>query len=401
MRVTAFIGAGAIIDIGGPTTHDITNKVRSVQQDIFDTSAKCMVPRPFIEEVAQHLSSFWGIEPNFEDIFHALEMLDSCRVGWDIKAAKEFRPALSGFVDSIDDRFFDQMALMIAKNDLIKTVAEQIDSYDAAFNPNVTHSWYADFWRQATNKLPWDIATINYDTCIDKSLHGYTSYEDGFEYIEAGLHKFCPNKVCNSDKTKIIHLHGCIYYGYPPPYPDPNRFIFEYQHEDLFKFSSYLEARKSWFHRSRALSQAGEQTTVGPIVTGLRKTDKLLPYPYNAYNTCFTNSIMGNNRLLIVGYSFGDLHFNNWFERIVNIHGDNRKIVIIYLDNPKYLYSDIGDKMCRFLLTVFKKKRVSEFIPFGSDNPVVSGNGCVRLYLRGFNDAVKNHGSEIIDFLGN
>src|SRR4030067_113883 len=171
MRVTAFIGAGACIDIDGPSTACITKKVRSVQQEIFVPPLKQTITKPFIEAVALHLETFWRDEPNFEDIFHAIEMLDSCRVGWDITAAKQFRPALSAFVGTTDKSYFNVDMLIVAKKDLISTVAKQVAAHDSAFNPNSSkHYWYSAFWRQATKRPPWDIVTTNYDMCIEKSL---------------------------------------------------------------------------------------------------------------------------------------------------------------------------------------------------------------------------------------
>ena len=403
MRVTAFIGAGACIDIDGPSTACITKKVRSVQQEIFVPPLKQTITKPFIEAVALHLETFWRDEPNFEDIFHAIEMLDSCRVGWDITAAKQFRPALSAFVGTTDKSYFNVDMLIVAKKDLISTVAKQVAAHDSAFNPNSSkHYWYSAFWRQATKRPPWDIVTTNYDMCIEKSLDGHIEYEDGFENLEDGVYSFRPRNILNSNKTKIMHLHGSIYYGYPK-FTDPNRYIYEYDHEDLYKFNSYANAQKTWFNMSHRNSQAGEKTIAGPIITGLRKTDKLLPYPYNTYNACFAKSLMENSRLLIAGYSFGDLHFNSWLGKMANIHGNNRRIIVIsYLDDPNRWHpvpSVMGwsTPMYEFMAKVFKDNR--PFKSYVFENPVISADGNVQLYLRGLRDALENHGEEIIDFL--
>jgi len=89
------------------------------------------------------------------------------------------------------------------------------------------------------------------------------------------------------------------------------------------------EARRTWFGRSRNQAQSGERATAGPIITGQRKPDKLLAYPYSTYQTVLHDALLRNPRLLIAGYGFGDIHFNRLLRRLTRIHGNNRRVVLI------------------------------------------------------------------------
>lgn len=80
-------------------------------------------------------------------------------------------------------------------------------------------------------------------------------------------------------------------------------------------------------------------------------------------------------------------------------------VVISYFDqpedhwNPDVLVMGWPDnhEMYSFLAKSFREARLFQNTTF--QNPVVSSDGRVRLYLRGFKDAVVNHGDDILDFL--
>lgn len=89
----------------------------------------------------------------------------------------------------------------------------------------------------------------------------------------------------------------------------------------LSKFETYEKAKETWFGRSTNTAQSHMESVIGPIITGLRKTDKLVAYPYSSYYHTLMDSLQKNSRLLIIGYSFGDIHFNHLLDRITRIHG--------------------------------------------------------------------------------
>jgi hypothetical protein len=115
---------------------------------------------------------------------------------------------------------------------------------------------------------------------------------------------------------------------------------------------------------------------------------------------------MRNPRLLVAGYGFGDLHFNRLLNRLTRIHGDSRRVVFIAYAPPDMRGENWapdaairdwpGEEMFQALALLSREHHPLEG---GYVNPWVSGDGRCRVYLEGFQDAVQNHGTDIINFL--
>jgi hypothetical protein len=397
MKVTALVGAGAVLPIQGPSTQFLTNLVRATQQ-LGNNPAG--VRTNFVEQVAQALDGYFRQGSNFEDVLHALESLSSIERGWQPGTAKEFRPAVGAFVSPNDPRWFADPSLILSgKQSVLTVIAENVEAYAAAFSPTGRDNWFAGFWQEAARKGTWNFGTLNYDNCIEQSLAG--ALEDGFVPLRPGLSRFDPRRFIGSTVNRILHLHGSIFYGH-----EPGRDPLASEWEDLAKFDVHQDAKNTWFGRSRATAQSGEETIMGPLITGLRKADKIMIDPYSTYYWTFHQALLESPRLLVAGYSFRDQHLDYLLERMSVLHGRNRRIVIIdFFSNPTTWHPDPAvmdwpprdSRMLEFIC-----KATAERNPFGTMlfvSPIISPDGCARIYLRGFKDAVENHGTEILDFL--
>ena len=88
-------------------------------------------------------------------------------------------------------------------------------------------------------------------------------------------------------------------------------------------------------------NQAKEEYLQPEIVSGLRKTEKMTFAPNNVYLSDLARKVIENNRLMIIGYSFGDLYLNEIMGLGMAAHGDDFKVVII--DKfPSYINSYIS-----------------------------------------------------------
>jgi hypothetical protein len=124
------------------------------------------------------------------------------------------------------------------------------------------------------------------------------------------------------------------------------------------------------------------------------------------YHAAFAEATMKNPRLLVVGYSFGDLHFNRFIDRLRRLHGSAMRVVVIDYVPPRMRHdswapeADIRDwpglEMFKMLARISKQPRV---LSGKYQNPWMSTDGQVRVYLEGFRQAVEAHGDEIIAFL--
>lgn len=400
MRITALLGAGAAVDIGGPLSSDLTKTVRAKTQDLF-VPGHGMVTTPLLGRIADILDDYFGPQGcHFEDIFYTLESLATYEKANHPGVIKKFKPHLGAFLKQHDASFFDPIALLKAKQDLLSIVADNIYNYQQQYDADGKDLWFAEFWRKGTSCCPWDIATLNYDHSVEDSIG---SYEDGYEDFGMPFKRFNPKKLLQSDNTKVLHLHGSIYYGHERDLG--NRYMFEDSHEDLYLYSSYEEAKQTWFYRSGASAQSHDETHIGPIITGLRKTDKLMPYPYSSYYYQLQESLMSSSKLIIMGYSFGDNHINSLLERIVRLHGDNRRVVVItyFPHSEEYWHPDSSvmdwpdNEMFRFIAKSFKQNNPFDNSNF--NNPLISTDQRSRVYLRGVREAFSNHGDDILSFL--
>jgi hypothetical protein len=206
-------------------------------------------------------------------------------------------------------------------------IMDMVDRYDKDFKKNnVNHSWYINFWREFKG---FDLFNFNYDTTIE---HCLKIYNDGFTASDdPQFQRFDPRKLFEENSIyKICHLHGCIMYFYER-YKNPNHDVYLYNSHDLYKWPNYNLVKKlsDGYSHSNPSSQGGEPLFTGPIITGLRKTDKLTISPYNYYHHYLNAAIIKNHSLLIVGYSFGDLYVNDLIERMNLLHGEKKRIVLM------------------------------------------------------------------------
>jgi hypothetical protein len=404
MRITCLLGAGATIQVEGPATPEITKAARSKSQHVIDPATGSWVDVRFIDEIAARLDSFIAPAPShFEDIFDVLEGLQSFGRAWEAGTVERFKPRLAAFVQMADSRWFDPMWLIAAKRCLLEAVAEQVEQSISRFQPSGPHGWFRTFWSKALTAAALDIATLNYDNLLEQMP---LELEDGFE-ASPSWSRFKPDRLLQTKKSRILHLHGSIFYGYLP-HPGDQEFVDYF--EDLCKYASPAEARRSWFGRSVNTAQSHEEAAIGPLITGLRKPDKLTAHPYDEYQAVFRRCIYESPCLLVVGYSFGDLYLNSIINRVLGIHGSKRRIVIVtwFPGSPDQWHYEPA---C--LNGLFAWPNMNMLFAFGAamnsvtplgrsfefQEKLVSTDGCCRIYLGGTRKSFEKYGDEILQFL--
>jgi len=405
MRITVFLGAGMNLDIGGPSTDCLTCLVRRRLQQISKIhNGKVEIEYVnFLNQIAEKLDAYYSPHKcNFEEIFHSLELLYSFNRGWKpkTKVVSRYKPPECAFISPRDCKWFNEDMIHPAQKEVISIIAERIFKFINDYKQQENNSWFKSFWQKAIEQCPLDIGTLNYDNCVELSVPP-NMLEDGYEDTEKGLYKFNPRQILETKKSKILHLHGSIFYGYPPNSAES---VYEYDHEDLYKFNDCNEAKKNWLNRSHNNDQSKKQSIIGPIITGLNKAAKLLHYPYNIYHNIFTRALIENSRLLVIGYGFNDFHFNCMLAKMTKLHKGERKIVFItkvddeseWCTDPSVM-SWINPEMYDFVAKSFCDNRPFKSVEF--QDQIISDDRCATLYLRGFKDAVENYGDKIIDFL--
>jgi len=425
-NVTILLGAGTPLEIGAPTTKEITQEIikpgkyiNYLAKDIYGKQSYFTA----VEKVYNHLKNKYPNEPNFEQLFHVMEMLESYDHAWshDCKSP-DIYPVFAPFVipecGIIAHNEWDGLSSLI--NQCQIDIMKMVNQYDKEYGEkkDTNHQWYKRFWNSFSK---FNLFNLNYDTTIEQSLPNYC---DGF--VDSGdnrFKRFDPIKLYDyHDNYTVCHLHGCILYYYQR-YEDINYDVYEYNSEDLYKWDDYVTVEKmlGGFSKSNPSNQSGETIHIGSIITGLRKTDKVTIIPYNYYHHYLNTKILNNKSLLIVGYSFGDIYINDLIERMNLLYGKDKRIVIITFWRPKSFpehdnsttLTFHGNEWDNSVLNqneyIFIKRMMYDdgFDMRSLDKTIqdessyTSKNGDVKLFVYGFKSAVQKYGDEIIEFLSN
>ena len=294
---------------------------------------------------------------------------------------------------------------------LQNTVMSIVNQYNASFNEDTsTERWYRDFWKSLSGRS--NIFNLNYDNTIENSLG---EYEDGFPPIKDGedYSRFSAKRYYANRRgvSTIAHLHGQLLFSEAREYP------FEYSVRDMVKNKDYQTACKNRMGRQQNPSNQAKEEYVQPyIVSGSRKTEKITFAPNNVYLSDIARKVVENNRLMVVGYSFGDLYLNQILGLGMAAHEDDFRVVIIdkfpsHINSYTSLFQHLAHR-CNPQEYTFVSRLVKDglYIEVGQTEfplivgeygePVVSRNGKLMMCIGGFKDVVVNHKETILEFLG-
>ena len=433
-RITSIVGAGAVLDfdlpdgVDRPLTSNITKAVVGLQRNNYLTNK----PITELADMFRLLERDYPSGANFETLFHALEMMVAYGWVWSHPNMPPKNPKMYPVfaVLTSPKYYFDIDNVRQIVPDVLLTIMDFINTYNAPFVADANNNkWYRDFWNGISGR--WDIFNLNYDTTIEHSLD---HYEDGFSEIDGQpeFQHFVPQQLWSNTNghSTICHLHGCIEY-FDSRYKEDvykNEFL-KYGFHDMYKYPSYDEVRKYYIGSSKSWqsNQTGEQYVNTPIITGLRKPDKLNSMPFDFYHGYLFNCIMRNRGLLIVGYSFGDIYVNDLIERMELIHGDKKRVVLIDYWKPVVSDTDIdsvpeedrgpflrelmkqrtydedfshsmGEFLCRMTGQSDTYNAVGDFLNYDRKGPMISNNGCLMLFIGGFR-AASDYKTDIYSFL--
>lgn len=417
-RITAILGAGAVLDFDfgnllRPSTANITNAILDIEvqnvdgqktkiiKDVHDRLQERGFEKqnpeitPYAKEVVNKI--------HFEHLFHVLEELMSYNSVWKNEwISPSIYPPLAAFCngDFERDTIEYERALFKAETKILQIITD----YDNLFSRSGDRErWYKDFWKQNPNG--WDVFNLNYDTTVEQSLE---EYEDGYEDTLEVYQHFSPTKLMSNSRklSTVQHLHGSILYAEA----FPMEYNFSHGNRDLYKFPTAEAAREEMrIHQCPERTQAHESFYTGPILVGLRKTEKLEYLPYSCYHADLVNKIVANPSLLIVGY----LYVNQLLECHKLVYGKSQRVVLI--DKwPDWMNKDSAsvylhlmkktNGRLRLFLERLLDKRYDPWVAKKFFNPVSDGcwesyNGVLRICTKGFKHAVECNGEEILGFL--
>ena len=360
-RTTVIIGAGLPLNLDLPdgsfipSTKNITTEVCKPYPDytqyLNNKNAKTNIVADFYDYLVQNYPIPNANNPyiNFEDIFHCMEEYMSYSYAWNKSCINtDICPVFGPFTNPAI--LFDVNIISSVMKQFLLRIMDVVNVYDQYFISEINgrEKWLNDFIKGLGII---DVFNFNYDTMIENIL-GNSNYTDGFipTSVTTDYWVFSPEMIINrpDDISTINHLHGCINLFHTQ---NPNSHVNELRHEDWVQYPDYNTVRKKMVGTSQSQphTQSGETIYNGPIITGLNKTAKLNCVPFDFYHANLVNSITKNHKLLIIGYSFGDLYCNQLIQRMNLIHGDDARVCIIDYwglnDNYRHTFSDFADNL--------------------------------------------------------
>jgi hypothetical protein len=120
------------------------------------------------------------------------------------------------------------------------------------------------------------------------------------------------------------------------------------------------------------------------------------------YHSAFSESVLKNHALLIIGYSFGDHYINCVLQRMARIHGAKRRIVFI-LKGPagKMERNDWTKNMPSgmFLNIALAFGEQDTRWIYEQTPPYTCRSKQAQLYIGGFEETINKHFDEILAFI--
>lgn len=408
---TIIVGAGAVLDFEHkgvfPSVQNITEEVLKLNIQKVKGGQRPLLRElnDYVVEKLKHVGRpgvdrFVPSQLNFEILLQVVEMCLAYSGCWHKEYLSWPSPPEFGALIHPDKFLKDIQTYeyVRAAYGLQNTVMSIVNQYDASFCDDTSREqWYRDFWKSWSGKS--NVFSLNYDNTIENSLG---EYEDGFMPLKKGEDnsrfsaiKFFENR---RELSTIAHLHGNILFSEAKEYP------FEYSIRDMVKNRDYKTACKNRMGGQQNPSNQAKEDYLQPyIVSGLRKTEKMTFVPNNVYLSDLTRKVIENNRLMIIGYSFGDLYLNEILGLGMAAHGDNFKVVIIdkfppyidtytslfqYLAHNSNLYSFVS-RLAKDRLYIEIGQKEFPLIVERHDAPVYSRNGILMMCIGGFKDAVE------------
>jgi len=159
---------------------------------------------------------------------------------------------------------------------------------------------------------------LNYDDVIERVSDGFY---DGFAPMGDDPYVFVASEFLNSFREREIlcHLHGSIHFGYDPE-------ILKYE---IVKWDDLSKAAESHNVLRPPTYASGEIADVGPILSGLRKADKLNSVPYAYYHYALNDTLASCPRLVVIGYGGNDTHINFWIRQQKGHWGPQSRIAVV------------------------------------------------------------------------
>lgn len=315
--LTVLLGAGFSEGVHLPGTLQITDHIR--QLPAYGVRGDDYREAP-IGNVLWKIANAYYDQPNFETLLHLSEsMISANRSRFGFTLPDTQKVAFNAFMEPARrwERVLEDTALSRFGTEMMANIADFIDAAIRQSSPE-KQGIVAGFFEPLFKITKVRIATLNYDDAIERSVpdlwDGFTDGNPGTVDYSGFAHEY---------PVELLHLHGSIRFA-PPA--ENARLL-----PELRRFATNDDAKPHRMARQDLMffSQAGEVLFNGPMLSGLRKTEKLLLEPYGLYHQRLIEGILRSPRLICIGYGGNDTYVNAAISLARRVHGPDFRAVYI------------------------------------------------------------------------
>ncbi len=323
-RVTILTGAGFTLPFGTPSTKKLTDIIRNKELSNLGINGK-PPGEYFFEKLCKHYkeskSSYDVTNINFETIIHLLEEIYSFQTSLNKTNAssserkKGTKPSLFCLKDIVK-KDLEQLKTSAKTKSIaegikyiyygfIDAIVGELIILNSDKNNIGMNTFRGDFLNKHLSQSQYirKIYTLNYDTWLNK----YGNLYDGFD--SAG--KFQSKKVTSEfDYDSHYNLHGSI--------------LWKNSNDTVTKVTKPFSPLKNDPSSNSGLDR--ELIIAAPIISGYNKLQRMKFSPYLEFYYSLQRDILDSEILILIGYSFSDVHINN----ILSLY-ENKCIVVDYI----------------------------------------------------------------------
>jgi len=338
---TIFFAAGATVPFFGGelTTESITkyvcdggnwariiNKYKKISNRNFGEELLCANPYGYIKRLKR---SHNGDKLNFEDIAEVIDKTGSYAFD-DITSHNIFNLTIK-MITNVSNEFVGWDKIPFLYRELIAECFlnvyknhKKTETYKSLKNKQREFIKYVQ--KGSNGKL--SLISLNYDPCVPDSIQGLNIDN-------------CFDKEGLFDEKKFMFCDNVIYY----PHGHLCFRLVDDNHTYYYKTANIAE-RERWGNLA-SINLGATQTNTGNtphsaynfntfITTGRNKDESLNRLPYSAYYQRLAMDFWNSDTIYIIGYSFGDEHFNRFIKNYIACEKGN-VIIVDYVQptNPE------------------------------------------------------------------
>lgn len=396
-RIVILLGAGATVPWGGKTTDILTKIVLDPEEKeniIVSKTSKIPLGKYLQKILEEYYQNDRAVTPeivNFEQVLEIIEILFShyrnktfTNPIW----ARPSFPSVFNIENDIDKEIpGEEVEIYGIENDshqkksvtlyklyqeILSRLCEHVNEYSQSIGKDAfkdTDHKFREFINSLSRNNILRIYSLNYDNLIPQQAGLDKKFYNGFDLKDNEYRSNYSKIVKNTDENCFFNLHGSFYFQ-DRPVDDYSSIEFVY---DLV---APISRRPE--HRNEFL---GMPIIPSQIITGNQKLFKTLIKPLSAFNYAFRFDCFAAVEIIVIGYSFSDVHINSVIASALDSNNKYRLTIITLIDNPNYFWN-FQNQMIRAFKN--QKKEIQTIFYTDDHDWLYSKNKTFSIYTKGF-----------------